>query len=370
MKDKLSYSQLYTELDSLNTSAYDSILNEDFDEFQNTIDEFINSGIMEQEKFANAREAYRYSSMPFTLDGMWISVDSRNPLDKPITDLSGLPIQELNERNVQPFYAYMTEHKEIEAEDSKIAGKRIDAFNTYVELYKNLYKNPSPEKIYSVPLVDDAEKHKMVYINRVTELAAARSKFYMTCDFTCLPVYGIKIIDNEKLKNLDMYEKIEYLTKNFDSLYNSVKIKNNITKCFSFNGYEKVIASNYLQGKDIDRKNWKHYTKGQLPEKPMFYLQLAFYLTIPSSAEIEKFMNLHGYSIKGNMTRFGGIVSNGITHPVLHRDLCRWIDAGVDYNLINEICGLKLEIKEIRKPKAKQLYCQQSKSSLKFKVAF
>ena len=141
MKDKLSYSQLYTELESLNTSAYDCILNEDFEGFQETIDEFTNSGIMEQEEFASAREAYRYSSVPFTLDGMLISIDSRNPLDKPITDLSGLPIEELNKRNVQPVYAYLTEQGKTEKiiEGSKTAGKRIDTFNTYAPLY-NFYK--------------------------------------------------------------------------------------------------------------------------------------------------------------------------------------------------------------------------------------
>ena len=95
MKDILSYSKLYNELETLNTSAYDSLLQRNFEGFQDIIDEFISSGIMEQEEFAAAREAYRYSSMPFTLDGMWISVDSRYPLDKPIMDFSGLPIWEL-----------------------------------------------------------------------------------------------------------------------------------------------------------------------------------------------------------------------------------------------------------------------------------
>lgn len=349
MKDNLSYKQLYTELETLNTSVYDSLLNEDFEEFQNTIDEFINSGIMEQEKFASAREAYRYSSMPFTLDGMWISVDSRNPLDKPITDLSGLTIQDLNKRDVQPVYAYLTEHKEIEAEDSKIAGKRIDAFNTYVELYKNLYKDPSPKNIFSVPLVDNLSRHQMIYINRVTELAAARSKFYMTYDFTCLPVNGKRIIDNEYLRNLDTPEKVKYLMRTFDNLYTPDKNKFTIKDCFSFNGNKKIIASNYLQAKGIDRKNWKRYTKGFLPKIPEFYLQLAFYLTIPSSAEIEKFMNLHGYSMKGPMTQFGDTHIG--KYCILHRDLCRWIDAGIDYNLINEICGFELDEPEVRKLK-------------------
>lgn len=357
MKDKLSYGQLYNELETLNTSAYDSLLNEDFEEFQNTIDEFSNSGIMEQEKFAAAREAYRYSSMPFTLDGIWISVDSHNPLDRPVTDFSGLPIQELHKRDVQPVYAYLTEQQKIEPEKSKVASRRIDPLQQYIELYKNLYTDPSykDKGAFSIPLVSDAEKHKMAYINRITELAAARSKSYTTYDFTCLPLNGMKIIDNEKLKELDVPGKIKYLTETFDNLYDPAKNKNRfkITDCFAFKGYEKILASNYMQGKGIDRKNWKHYKKGTLPNIPEFYLQLAFYLTIPSSAEIEKFMNLHGYSIKSPMTRFGGIRDGNITRPVLHRDLCRWIDAGIDYNLINEMCGLKLEIKEVRKPSAK-----------------
>lgn len=351
MKDKLSYKQLYDEIDALNTSVFDSLLNEDFEEFQNTIDEFIDSGIMKQEEFATAREAYRYAYMPFTLDGIWISVDSRNPLDRLVMDVAGPSIQEIQERDVMPIYAFMVEHTEPQEKkhkDSKIAGNRFYALQQYKELYKELYKDPSPKGQWKTSLVTDSEKHIMTYINRITELAAARSKFYATYDFTSLQLNGMNIIDNEKLKNLNIPEKIKYLTETFDNIYDPAKNKNRFkhTDCFSFSGYEKILVSNYLQGKRIDRKNWKHYTKGILPKNPDFYLQLAFYLTIPSSDEIEKFMNLHGYSIKSPMLHFYD-VSGG--YHILYRDLCRWIDAGIDYNLINEMCGLNLEQKEIRK---------------------
>ena len=354
MKDRLSYRQLYDELETLNASVYDSLLNEDFEKLQHTIDEFADSGIMEQEEFATAREAYRYSSMPFTLDGIWISVDSSNPLDRLVMDVAGPSIKEIHEKDVMPVYAYMvghTEPQEIKHNDSKIAGKRCTALQHYKDLYKDLYKDPSSKGTWSVPLVADAEKHKMVYINRITELAAARSKFYATYDFTSLPLNGMKIIDSEKLRNMDTSEKIKYLTAIFDNIYDPAKNRNrfNHTDCFSFDGYEKLLVSNYLQGKGIDRKNWKRYTKGILPNNPMFYLQLAFYLTIPSSDEIEKFMNLHGYSIKSPMTLFYSKSSGKTEYHILYRDLCRWTDAGIDYNLINEMCDLKLELKEIRK---------------------
>ena len=341
MKDKLSYNQLYTELESLNTSAYGSLLQGDFEGFQNTINEFISSDIMEQEAFPSARKAYRYSAMPITLDGIWISADPHNPLDRPVTDLYGIPIQELNQRNVLPVYACLTEQENIKPEDNKLVGRRIDALTEYLELYKNLYKDPSAKSYFTIPLVDNVSSHQMVYINRVTELAAARSRFYTTFDFTCLPLNGARIIDNGHLRELDIPQKIKYLTESFDSLYDPVKNKNKFTvrDCFSFNGSKKILASNYIQGKGIDRKNWKNHTRGIMPKIPEFYLQLAFYLTIPSSAEIEQFMNLHGYSIKNPMTHFSDFSCGKATYHILHRDLCRWIDASIDYNLINEICG-------------------------------
>ena len=130
MKDKLSYRQLYEELESLNTSVYDSLLNEDFEGLQHTIDAFTDSGIMEQEEFATARESYRYSSMPFTLDGVWISVDSRNPLDRLVMDVAGPSIQEIHERDVMPVYAYMVKHtepQEMNHNNSRISSSRCTA---------------------------------------------------------------------------------------------------------------------------------------------------------------------------------------------------------------------------------------------------
>lgn len=350
MKDKLSYTQLYNELETLNTSAYDALLHEDFEEFQSTIEDFTASGIMEQEEFAAAREAYHYSSMPFTLDGMWISADSRNPLDPAIISAYGLPIQELKTRNTLPLYAFLTENQQIHPEDSILAFQQVKELKQYKELYKNLYSDNRKKTILTVPLVNNADKHQMTYIERITELAAVRSRFCLAYDFSCLSSSKSDLIDNEKLNRMTIPKKMEYLTQKFTNLSKEISAKKDveITDYFSFNGYKKILASNYLQGKRIDRKNWKHYTKGILPKLPLFYLELSFYLSIPSSDEIEKFMNLHGYSMKSPMMLFQNISCGKNVYHILYRDLCRWIDAGIDYNLINEICGFQLQVKENR----------------------
>lgn len=349
MKDRLSYKQLFEELENLNITAYSSLLDDDFDGFQEAIEKFIASGITGQEEFPAARAAYRFSSMPFTLDGMWIGTDGKNPMDDHICAISGLFISDLKQRDTYPFYACLTEQEKIERAENKLVGKRMAALEEYKELYKALYGNGQSVNmhIFTAPLVSDIEKHQMGYISRVTELAAARSRFHLSYDFSC------SLIDNEYLKKLPIPEKMKYLTRKFANLYDQTTHKHvkNIADYFTCEDSNmKILASNYLQGKGIDRKNWKKYTKGALPGLPLFYLELAFYLAIPSSDEIEKFMNLHGYSIKSPMTLFHDVC--GGKYHILHKDLCRWIDAGIDYNLINEMCGYQLEQKETRKQKA------------------
>lgn len=111
----------------------------------------------------------------------------------------------------------------------------------------------------------------------------------------------------------------------------------------------KILTSNYLHGKRIEWEKWKNYKKGRLPNLHLFYLELAFYLSIPSSDKIEKFINLHGHSIKSPMTHFSDISFGSKVYHIMHQDLCRWIDTGIDYNLINELCNMQLQQKEIGK---------------------
>lgn len=367
MKDILSYGQLFNELSALNESAYDFLLREDFDGFQNSVQSFIDSGIMEQEKFPAARAAYRYSSMPFTLNHMWIGTDAQNILNDYIlySIAEGWSIHDLNQRDVYPVYAYMArrigpdslalteEEKEQERQErieSRLIAKRLAAFDEYMQLYEHLYDSVDSQICnFNFPLINDATDYQMKYINRISDLAKARSKFHLTFNFNCTTV------NHTDLTNCSTAKRIKVLTESLPNLYENEtnKINPNIKDYLTFGSFdEKIIASNYLQGKNIPRKNWKNYCKGKLPSQPLFYLELAFYLNIPSSDEIEKFMNLHGYSIKSPMTVFfDHLILNGKLplFYILHKDLCRWIDAGIDYNIINEICGFALQEKEVRK---------------------
>lgn len=344
MIDKLTFKQLFEQIENLNASAFNAFLNEDFESFDNIIDTFINSDIMELNEFPIARNAYRFSSMPFTLNGFYIGTDDNSNFLEHVTERMYGTISDIKQRDIYPIYAFLTEQEKIERKENKLLDNRIEALDKFIALYKDLYKEPKQASVFGIPYVDSVEQHQKTYIDRIVELTTARSKFQLTFNFKC------SLIDNELLANQNIPEKMNYLSKRFHNIFSDSNIK--IEDYFSFsNDNHKILITNYMQGKGIDRKNWKNYKKGILSATPLFYLELAFYLSIPSSDEIEKFMNLHGFSIKSPMTHFHDIYFGKKIYHVLHKDLCRWIDAGIDYNLVNEMCGMKLETKEIKKKK-------------------
>lgn len=367
MIDTLSYKQLFDEIDTLNTSAYSFLYNDDFEGFQGIIDDFIASGITESENFAIARTAYRYAQISFSINGFHLGFDG----EKLISDYifhhfsMGRTTTDIINDNVYPTYAYMCNHiesskwgtldlspEEIKQEKEerkahRLWDKRIAAFDEYIKLYHNLYKiKDSNTSIFSThSLITDVSKYQQSYVDNVIKLADARSKINLIFKFTC------KELDMPSFTSKTPKEKIDILTQHLPNIYldknNSIK-NPSIEYYLTFeNNDQKLLVSNYIQGKGIDRKNWKKYCKAIFPNNIFFYLQLAFYLSIPSSVEIEKFMNHHGYSIKSDMTFFHNVRN----YNIFYKDLCRWIDAGLDYNLINEFLGYPLEIKEQRKSK-------------------
>ena len=99
---------------------------------------------------------------------------------------------------------------------------------------------------------------------------------------------------------------------------------------------------------------WKNYHLHQkLPKNLLFYIETAFYLCIPGSKEIEKFLNLHGRSFNSDL----GILEDSCIfgkYPVRYKDLRRWIDIGLSYKTINELMGFKPQIAEDKNKKKKE----------------
>lgn len=88
---------------------------------------------------------------------------------------------------------------------------------------------------------------------------------------------------------------MNYLTDKFPKLFQNGKFINvkDVSDYLTFNNKdEKILASNYLQGKGIERKNWKNYKKVKLPT---FICSIWSLLFICQSHHLTKLKNLWTY---------------------------------------------------------------------------
>ncbi len=369
MTDILSYEQLYTELTTLNANACDAIYNDDIEGFNNIINDIYNSGITQQERFPIAREAFRYSNIPILVNDIWFGPKADEILDIHIFHASnGLTIKDIKEKNDKEFYAFMVQNLSSKNTNTKPkqtkkkpSEQREEDFLLYLDKLAHLYDETDETK--STALVTNEKKYHKIFTDRIKELVYLRQQLYLAFSFLLQFKTPLEISD---IKNKTEQEKIEILEKKLPNIYEKINTVRDREYLLTFeNRPYSIPFSNYLEGKGINRSNWKNYhneKKIKLPNNIMFYLQLAFYLTLPSSVEVEKFLNLHGYSIKTDMLILPN-VKILTDYFVRCKDLCRWIDAGINYNVLNKLFGYELQKAEIKRPKTKNDDDQQLQST-------
>jgi hypothetical protein len=225
----------------------------------------------------------------------------------------------------------------------------------YKDQYFDLYTPPSKDEVddrqdvivfskeqrkkYSY--VPDVKALQNFYIDKVCKLVETRESFNFSCNFHYWN------IDNEALREMNTRDKMQYLLQDFKYITLDEK-KIGDDKIYSFDN-QKLFLTNYLDGKGLGRKTWKNYKNPKirkLPKELLFYFEIALYLGLPSSDDIERFMNLHGLSMNSDILYFGDVNLGRKAYHIMYKDVKRWIDAGIDYNLLNSMFNMDIQRKE------------------------
>lgn len=346
--------QIFWKIEKLNKDLIEYISMDDFDRFKNTIQEFYDGGVMEESYFDIVRDFYRYSKSDITINSTFINDDTKTLLDE-FYNKSFIEQQQDDNRELfasiithSEFlqkYGYDDYETEKYGYDDNIPStqninKRRNLIVEYIEQYFKLYEPTNTSNI---------EQVQQTYIDRIVTLIELRKYTYLTHNF--ILVDEMEDIFNT-LQPMTIQERFEYLNNHIQNIYENTSItKDNLRDYIKFENQKYIRFTNYLQGKYIDRKRFFDFKNNKLPQNILFYIELAFYLCIPSSNEVEKFLNLFGYSIKSELLLLDSRACGKKTYDITYKDLCKWIDAGVSYDLINEMLGYELEIKDIKRPK-------------------
>lgn len=244
------------------------------------------------------------------------------------------------------MYGYDTEYEALNDTDVEkqiyncTAKKRIDLINHYTALYNRLYL--SEKDIFTIHKTTPKTTTILdKFIDKVIALIEQKEQFFSYINYE-LVGYDVedlnKILKNKKT-NKQRFDYLKSITGNiYTTLQNNPKV--DFRDYFIIKDTKKIKCSSYLNGKGISRNTYFAYKrKKSFYKGSLFYLELAFFLGIPSANEVEKFLNYHGYSLKSPYNIFTNI--NGT--DIFDYDIFRWIDAGIDYNLINTMLGFELQ---------------------------
>lgn len=347
MVDKLSDKQIYEHLKGLNEQVYDCIVDEDINALNGIIEGVETSGIMDLPNYNDVVKCYRFSEAPFIFGGVSFSYQANEMLDPFIAyATNGYDIETIRRMHEDDFFAFM-----VNLENGEMPKKltpREEAYIKFKEKMEHLYEFDGD--VTSNDLITDDLAYIKILTDRVYELIQLKQKFSLKFDF------GVKTPDYD-FKNLSEKEKLKKLTSIVKSMYvdaNGNEKEPDEFLTFDRNSMQGINYINYMRGKYLNHMMWKNYHLHQkLPKNLLFYIELAFYLCIPGSKEIEKFLNLHGYSFSSELGVLEGCCVLG-KYNVRYKDLRRWIDIGLSYNTINTLMGYEIQKPEEKNKKKKK----------------
>lgn len=347
MVDKLSNKQIYDHLKDLNKQVYDFIVEEDISGLESLLGDVEASGITTLSNYDRVVNNYRYSEVPLFIDGINFPASINEMLNPFIIKATqGYDIDTITKHQESKFFAFVMElnKKNVEFDEEAFSPKQ-KAFLEYKEKLSNLYAFDE-EAVVGNDLIVDDNAYLKILTEKVEKLVELRQQFYIGFDF------HTKGLDDLSFNGLSEKDKLKKLTTIIKSMY--IDEDGNEIEPLSFLTIDdkkvyNIILNNYMRGKYLHHLNWKNYhNKQQLPKNILFYIELAFYLCIPGSKEIEKFLNLHGYSFMSDIKMLDSASIFG-KYNVRYKDLRRWIDIGLSYNTINKLMGFEIQLFEEKK---------------------
>lgn len=343
---------LLEQIKEINTDASCYAINGDIDSFNRLA--YGCSYLMHEDYYNEVLTAFRLSNTPFQMAGYsFIDEDLLDqswgryePYRGCLGLMDDLVICNISWKEFMHMYGYANEYEALNDTDPEkqiyncTAQKRIELIEEYTRLYRRLYL--SPNDLFTIHKTSRSTRAvQKRFIENVCRLIDQRERFFSYINYE-LVGEDVESL-NRTLKNKKTNkERFDYLKSITGNIYDTLKSDPSVDfrDYFIIKDNRKVKCSSYLNAKGLSRTAYFRYRNADSFYKgSLFYLELAFFLGIPSSNEVEKFLNYHGCSLQSPYNVFTNI--SGV--DVFDYDICRWIDAGIDYNLINTMLGFEFQ---------------------------
>ena len=337
--------EILQELQEINLDAANYIYTENYTALNSLVNSVYETEHNKKEGFYDVLKAFRLVNMPFSIAGYnylceYLRAEIWGKYEPFIHDLV---VHNMSLDEFLSAYGYDNEYDALNASNNKrkiyinTIKKRIELIEDYTRKYNNLVK------LYDIANI--AQLHRSAsntdtlqnsFTNAVVELIKAREKFYYYINYD-LVGYDTEDLNKTLKQQKTNKERFRILRNMTDNIFTTLQKDSslNFRDFFIIKDNRRVTFTSYLTSKGLTGSSWFDYKKSskkKFVKERHFYLQMAFFLGLPTSNEIEKFLNFNGYTIKSPFKLFPN-------SDIYDYDVCRYIDAGIDYNLINVMLG-------------------------------
>lgn len=333
--------EILQELQDINTDAANYIYNGNYTTLNSMVNTIYENGFNREESFYDTLKIYRLVDVPFYIHGYnficeYLKDEIWGNYEPIIQDLV---IHNISLDDFLNAYGYSNEYDALNAKSNKRQTynktiikriKLIEDYNAKYKELKKLYENSIVRQIHQTANNKNILQNR--FTNAVADLIKSREQFYYYINYDLVGDEAESL--NKKLKQRkNNKQRIALLKNATDNIFTTLEKDDtvNFRDFFIIKDNRHVRFTNYLRARGFSSNSWFDYkrkTNKKFVEKRHFYLQMAFFLALPTSNEIEQFLNFNGYTIKSPFREFPNTA-------FYDYDICRYIDAGISFDLIN-----------------------------------
>lgn len=343
----LSLVEVYHKLEDYNKKLGELLLQNDLEEFQQTVEDFIDTGIKDNPQFESALIIYRTAKPHYFIEGIPSDLVIQSLQNKGYFQDVPATFPVLDDTSIMQFAA-LTSTAPKRRKRSVISQEEVEeSFEELIDIYDD-FIDYKPELTVTEDFKFIQDEIFFAYLSPMKE---ARSRIDCHINFN---KFAIKGFDTEKVLYDDIAQTDnfsdrlaaieEVVTNVYDTVYRAGSTLSfhdffEIDQPYAETKAEKAKYSErqFFLGLSYHHAKFTDLQTKPYPKDTFFYLALAMFFSIPTTNRIEAFMNKFGFTLNSYYEIIRTKEVKGDTYHFYGHHFRKWLDSGIDYFLIYEL---------------------------------
>ena len=348
--------EVYRKIQDFNWQLGEHLLNEDMEGFQQEVDNFINTGIAKNPHYEDMLTVYRIHTPHYYINGIPSDLIIHSLLNEGYFRDKPALFPKDDDATIMELAAIAKGREPFPSSklDKKKKAEALSHFNEYIEKYEKFiaYEAADLQEQYAKGSITQKKILADYFHMAVCPMMDKRKHFDCYLDMDKIEV----LLDSESTKEYrkignaltfaERLDKItEYIKRAYEKVYNKTNERITFDDFFIIDYPDKSAATDktkyserqFMMGLGFGHDVISKMGSGKYHDNTFFYVALAMYLSIPTTAKVEEFIGKFGHSLNNPVKIMYEKQIKGKNYVFWGKDFKKWFNAGINYYLIYQL---------------------------------